>query len=304
MRRAFAAAPKHKPVAGVIQGAMLIRDRMFTSMTPDEFRLPNQPKVTGTWNLHTVACEQDRPLDFFTVLSSVSGLLGHMGQTNYAAANSFLDSFAAWRLQQGLAACSVALGPVDEVGYLKDKDTANRRLEAMGWQLINEALLHRILRASILQQTYHLNPTSYGILCTGILPGAPFFEPLHRFSALRPAAGSAAAAGGGIGNGGAADSAAMKLTMLKNAARSGVERPTLLAAVTDVINTVLMRSLGMKEPLEALRPLSDYGVDSLVAVEMRNWARAELAVEMSVLDIVGGRTLTSLCEALLKKLAR
>lgn len=297
VRRAFAAAPKHKPVAGVIQGAMLIRDRMFTSMTPDEFRLPSQPKVAGTWNLHTAASEQDRPLDFFTMLSSVSGLLGHMGQTNYAAANSFLDAFAAWRLQQGLAACSVDLGPVDDVGYLKDKDTANRRLEGMGWQLINEALLYRILRASILQQTHRINPSSYGVLCTGILPGAPFFEPLHRFSALRPAAGSAAAAGG-AGNGGAAASAATKLTMLKNAARSGVEHATLLAAATEVMNTVLMRSLGMKEPLEALRPLGDYGVDSLVAVEMRNWARAELAVEMSVLDIVGARTLTSLCEAL------
>jgi acyl carrier protein len=68
------------------------------------------------------------------------------------------------------------------------------------------------------------------------------------------------------------------------------------------MNAVLMRSLGMKEPLESSRPLGDYGVDSLVAVEMRNWARAELGVEMSVLEIVGARTLVSLCEALLKKL--
>tara|TARA_R110002003_G_scaffold232_10_gene16791 strand:- start:11320 stop:17916 length:6597 start_codon:yes stop_codon:yes gene_type:complete len=302
VRAAYAAASK--PVAGVIQGAMLIRDRMFTKMTPEEFRLPGQPKVAGTWNLHMAGQEHlashGLQLDFFTMLSSVSGLLGHMGQSNYAAANAFLDAFAAWRLQQGLPACSVDLGPVDEVGYLKDKDNANRRLEAMGWRLINEALLYRILRASILQQTHAINKSSYGVLCTGIMPGAPFFEPLHRFSSLRPAAGSAAASSG-VGSG-ASSSAATKLAMLKNAAKGGVEKATLLAASTEVMNAVLMRSLGMKEPLESSRPLGDYGVDSLVAVEMRNWARAELGVEMSVLEIVGARTLVSLCEALLKKL--
>jgi hypothetical protein len=302
VRAAYAAASK--PVAGVIQGAMLIRDRMFTKMTPEEFRLPGQPKVAGTWNLHMAGQEHlashGLQLDFFTMLSSVSGLLGHMGQSNYAAANAFLDAFAAWRLQQGLPACSVDLGPVDEVGYLKDKDNANRRLEAMGWRLINEALLYRILRASILQQTHAINKSSYGVLCTGIMPGAPFFEPLHRFSSLRPAAGSAAASNG-VGSG-ASSSAATKLAMLKNAAKGGVEKATLLAASTEVMNAVLMRSLGMKEPLESSRPLGDYGVDSLVAVEMRNWARAELGVEMSVLEIVGARTLVSLCEALLKKL--
>ncbi|CAG5139713.1 uncharacterized protein ALTATR162_LOCUS550 [Alternaria atra] len=302
VRRAYSAASK--PVAGVIQGAMLIRDRMFTKMTPEEFRLPGQPKVAGTWNLHVAGQEHSEAngfsFDFFTMLSSVSGLLGHMGQSNYAAANAFLDAFASWRIQQGLPACSVDLGPVDEVGYLKDKDNANRRLEAMGWHLINESLLYRILRASIMQQTHSINKSSWGILCTGIMPGAPFFEPLHRFSSLRAPAGSAAASGA-AGSGGSG-TAATKLALLKNAAKDGVEKSTLLAASIEVMNAVLMRSLGMKESLEISRPLGDYGVDSLVAVEMRNWTRSELGVEMSVLEIVGARTLTSLCEVVLKKL--
>lgn len=299
VRRAFTTASK--PIAGIIQGAMILRDRMFTSMTPEEFRLPTHPKVAGTLNLHRAAEEQGRPLDFFTLLSSVSGLLGQMGQSNYAAANLFLDNFAAWRIQQGLTACSINLGPVEDVGFLVDKDATNRRFESQGWQMIDESLLYRIIRASILQQTHKFNAASYGILGTGIMPGAPFFEPLHRFSGLRPAAGSAAAAGGSdTGNAGA--SAATKVAMLKNAAKGGVERSTLLAAAIEVMNGVLMRGLGMKESLDTSRPLADYGVDSLVAVEMRNWAWAELSVEMSVLEVVGARTLTSLCEALLKKL--
>lgn len=51
-----------------------------------------------------------------------------------------------------------------------------------------------------------------------------------------------------------------------------------------------------------MRLLANYGVDSLVAVELRNWLRAELNVEFSALEIVGSRTLTTLSESILKKL--
>ena len=63
-----------------------------------------------------------------------------------------------------------------------------------------------------------------------------------------------------------------------------------------------MHSLGISESLDQTRPLADYGVDSLVSVELRNWVLAELAVEMRALEIVGARTLSTLCEAILKKL--
>lgn len=53
VRRAFRSSSK--PVVGVIQGAMVLRDRIFTTMTPQEFREPILPKVSGTWNLHKVA---------------------------------------------------------------------------------------------------------------------------------------------------------------------------------------------------------------------------------------------------------
>ena len=302
VRRAFALASK-KPVVGVIQGAMVLRDRMFSTMTPHEFREPLAPKVRGTWNLHTVAQEQQAtvPLDFFTMLSSVSGLVGQLGQANYAAANAFLDSFAAYRLGQGLPACSVILGPVEDVGYLAGNATLDRFFEARGWSPIDEPSLHRILHASILQQTHRLNPRHAGQLVTGIRPGKlPLpFEPVHRFSALCPAAGGSSTA---LPGGTASASAATKLAMLKNASRGDVDAVTLLAAATELASGVLMRSLGISEALEPARPLANYGVDSLAAVEFRNWARAELGVEISAWEIVGAKTVAALGEMVLKKL--
>jgi NADPH:quinone reductase-like Zn-dependent oxidoreductase len=298
VRRAFNTASM--PVIGVIQGAMVLRDRMFATMTPEEFRQPIAPKVAGTWNLHQASLELSSPLEFFTLLSSVSGLVGQLGQANYAAGNTFLDSFAAYRLQQGLQACSINLGPIEEVGYLANDDQGamlNRVFETRGWVPIHEALLHQILRTSILQQTHLLNPSHTGQIVTGIIPGDTPFEPVHRFSAL---AGNNTTKTGGDVN---AESKS-KLILLKKGSSSDTDHAILLAAAVELVNPVLMRSLGVGEPLDPTRPLSNYGVDSLVAVELRNWIRQQLEIEVSALEIVGAKTLTALCETLLGKLAR
>lgn len=275
-------------------------------MTADEFRAPIYPKVAGTWNLHRVSDEQGLKLDFFTLLSSVSGVVGQKAQSNYNAGNVFLDSFAAYRQAQGLPACSVNLGVIEDVGYLTERDHLSRRLESQGWTPINESLLHKILRFSILQQqpqTSPVSPDSAAQLITGIpvplLAGSPL-QPFHRFSPLRPTAGSSGGAAGG-------SSQESHLATLKNAGQSKgaggeVDYAALLASAVEAVNAVLMRSLGMKEPLEVGRPLASYGIDSLVAVELRNWARSELGVEISALDIVGAKTLVALCEAILKRL--
>ena len=297
VRRAFREASK--PVAGVIQGAMVLRDRMITSMTPDEFRDPIKPKVIGTLNLHAVSMEQSRPLDFFTMLSSISGIVGQLGQANYAAGNVFLDAFANYRLRQGLPACSIDLGPVEGVGYLDSKDTlASRMFGLRGWIAIDTALLQRIIRHSIMQQMDGTNPDHAGQLVTSIMPGKPPFDPVHRFSALRPAAGSSATSLDSASN----RSSAAKLAMLKNAAISGKNKETLLAVALEQVNAAMMRSLGTTEPLEPTRPLSNYGVDSMNAVELRNWVKIELGIELTVLEIIAAKTLTALCETILKKL--
>ncbi|KAF3024437.1 hypothetical protein E8E15_003167 [Penicillium rubens] len=129
------------------------------------------------------------------------------------------------------------------------------------------------------------------------MPGNTPFEPVHRFSAL---AGNNTTKTGGDVN---AESKS-KLILHKKGSASDTDHAILLAAAVELVNPVLMRSLGVAEPLDPTRPLSNYGVDSLVAVELRNWIRQQLEIEVSALEIVGARTLTALRETLLDKLAR
>ena len=89
-------------------------------MTIKEYHKTIKSEVQGTWNLHNVALERKLLLNFFTTLSSISGVVGQKGQANYAAANVFLDSFAVYRQKMGLAACCVDLGAIEDVGYMSE----------------------------------------------------------------------------------------------------------------------------------------------------------------------------------------
>lgn len=270
------------------------------SMTVRQFHDAVRCKVQGTWNLHTTAVDQNLSLDFFTMLSSISGLVGQKGQANYAAANVFLDSLALYRRGLDLPACAVDLGVIEDVGYINDHQAIANSLDIKVWRPINEGLLHRILRASIFQQQASpINSASAAQMITGI----PF--PQQADSALLCDARFAAL---GQGSTGAreADSgdASRDVRALLALMRGGVDKATLLAETVEVVNRHFMRSLGLAEPMEPAKQLGVYGLDSLAAVEFRNWVRLELGVGITTLEVVSAKTLSALCEKIVGKIEK
>lgn len=287
------------PIGGIIQGAMVLRDKTYEEMTVEEFHATIACKVQGTWNLHTAAQELGLDLSFFTMLSSISGLVGQKGQANYAAANTFLDALAVYRHGRSQPASSVDLGVIEDVGYISERAAVAARLNTAIWKPINEALLHRILRASLLQQSSRpLHAASASHMVTGIPYPQPADAPLladPRFRALRhtAAAGSHAATG---------DASSEVRSLLALAASPVVDKHALLAATVGVINAHFMKSLGLGEPMEPAKPLTVYGLDSLAAMEFRNWLRKELQVSVTTLEIVGAKTLNAIGEKVCEKL--
>ncbi|KAL8669472.1 MAG: hypothetical protein Q9168_005934, partial [Polycauliona sp. 1 TL-2023] len=109
-----AVAASDRPVKGVIQGALVLNDGLFESMTLEKFHSTVKPRVIGTLNLHTAL--QDSPLDFFQMWSSWTTMFGPATQSNYLASNAFMDAFARHRHAQNLPASSIGLSQILEIG--------------------------------------------------------------------------------------------------------------------------------------------------------------------------------------------
>ncbi len=122
------------PLRGVLHAAGITDDKTLRQLRWEHFASVFAPKVLGGWNLH--AQLQSDELDFFVLFSSAASVLGGAGQANYAAANAFLDGLAHYRRRAGLPALSVNWGPWADVGMAAQDDMRGGRLAERGLESI------------------------------------------------------------------------------------------------------------------------------------------------------------------------
>lgn len=284
-------------------------------MTLDDYHTAIHAKVQGTWNLHLASQEVlKQPLDFFTLLSSTSGVVGNKGQANYAAANSFLDAFASYRHNLGLRANTIDLGLIEDVGYVAEQEDSSLevRFDKRQWTPINEGMLRKILTYSILQQDTiaPLNADSSMQTITGVgfpLPREALGlarEP--RFGYLFNSRGGFKTGGGpdGGGEGDQGDQTDQAIKQFQLLLASGADTSTLNSACVGVVSAQLTKILRLEGDMEPGRPLVAYGMDSLSAVELRNWIRMRLGAELTTLDITNASSLIALCEKVVSKIGQ
>jgi acyl transferase domain-containing protein/NADPH:quinone reductase-like Zn-dependent oxidoreductase/aryl carrier-like protein len=102
------------PLRGVVHAAAVVEDATVANLSSALLEKVWRPKATGAWLLHQATSGQE--LDWWVTFSSAASLLGNPGQGAYAAANAWLDEFTSWRRAQGLPATCVNWGPWAEVG--------------------------------------------------------------------------------------------------------------------------------------------------------------------------------------------
>ena len=123
------------PIRGVFHAAGVLDDGMLSEQTPERIARVLAPKARGGWALHTLT--QTDPIDFFVLFSSTAALMGSPGQSNYAAANGFLDGLAAHRQARGLPALAINWGSWAEIGMAAGVSSEHhRRWAAMGLEMI------------------------------------------------------------------------------------------------------------------------------------------------------------------------
>ncbi len=107
---------KDTPLKGIIHGAGVIADSPVLAQNWDMFQQVFTAKVSGSWWLHEALTEADIEPDFFVGYSSVASVVGSVSQCNYAAANAFIDNLMAWRRSSGYHGLAVNWGPWADVG--------------------------------------------------------------------------------------------------------------------------------------------------------------------------------------------
>ncbi|MXW22418.1 MAG: SDR family NAD(P)-dependent oxidoreductase [Candidatus Dadabacteria bacterium] len=119
------------PLGGVIHSVGVLSDASLSNQSWESFEQVLWPKVLGAWHLHRATAERD--LEFFILFSSRVGVMGNPGQSNHAAANAFLDQLAAHRRAVGLPGQAIAWGAWSEIGEAAEqRDRIERQRSALG----------------------------------------------------------------------------------------------------------------------------------------------------------------------------
>jgi NADPH:quinone reductase-like Zn-dependent oxidoreductase/acyl carrier protein len=257
VRRVFAAIDASMPpLRGIVHAAGVIADGPLAGQDWSRFERVLAPKAAGGWALHRAS--EGRPLDFFVLFSSMVAIFGGAGQANYAAANAGLDALAHYRRAQGLPALSVNWGPWAEAGMAARLDAREHRRwaqQGIGSMKPAQALaaLERLLASGAAQGA--VLPIDWNVMARSWAGGAgPAL--VRELVRVRPIA--------------AAVAASPVVTLQEELAR---EIPSeRVAAVRRRIVQDALRILGIsgRTAIEPRQPLSELGLDSLMAVELRN----------------------------------
>lgn len=271
------------PLAGVMHLAMVLDDGLIVGLNNERFERAWAPKVLGAWNLHRQTSHV--PLDFFVCFSSISSLVGMEGQANYAAANAFLDTLAAYRRSQGLPALTINWGYLGEVGWVARHPEIARRFESLGMKGIKPAEVMSLMGRFINDGSVQVGVVGSGAReFVNLVAGqTPRFEDLGKDDAdenrTRGGSGSARAA--------------------LMAAPPEQRRDLLESLLKDQISRVLGTT---PDRLEAARPLTEMGLDSLVAVELKNWTEGELGLQLPTVELLRGPSIAQLIDLLHQQL--
>lgn len=323
-RKALASAVEEltakRKVKGVIHAAMVegvssqrsldqrsgsaysIQDARFENSTWSQVQKVLEPKTIGTINLHHAT--KSLPLDFFLMTSSIVGTVGTPSQGAYTAANAFQDSFSKFRHLQSLPTTTLGLGLILEVGSVSSSVGFQQMLQRNATYGVSETEFLQLLEGALCRphfsseessSSFSKRDTSYPAqVITGLEPSRflPYLENDRvndlvwynnsRFQGVRQAISDRArtlASAGRNSSGGTSSIATQLQNASTPAEKLDVSRTAITARLAELLGVAA-------DDFDANMPVSRYGVDSLVAGELRNWLIKTFGLEVSMIQLL------------------
>ncbi|KAI0184479.1 putative polyketide synthase [Xylaria flabelliformis] len=284
------------PIRGCIQGTMARENILFDNLSYESYSAGAGTKAQGSWNLHMVL---PRGMDFFVLLASASGLVGLRSQLSYNAGNTYEDAFARWRVSCGEKAVSLDLGGLVDDGVLAEKPDLMQRV--LGYGIVG--LVTRSQFDAILD--YFCDPNrplgcpreSQAVIGISTDQGSgldrvdtrddPLFSHVH-YHARRNAAGGVST-----------EAHTNYRQLIATATSLGDAAAHMTDALIDKL-AVSLASLS-RDAVDVHKPLHTFGVDSLLAVELRNWIGREVSADVAIFEILGSATFATLGTLIAKR---
>ena len=242
-----------------------------------------RPKIDGIWNLHNRLPKSE--LDFFIMLSSLVGGIGDPSQAAYAAASVFQDAFADYRNRQGLPAVTLDLGKVVGIGIAAENFAVRRALKDVWSRDLGEDEVMGMIKSAIITPLRNRS----GSRIIGLKAWSPKADPVFQapiFSHFRRRA---------IGRSPMSDVQRSTIPHIRETLRQAKSLKDATEKVCDELISKLSSLLMI--PVEDVRPsksMLEHGMDSLVAVEMRNWLLRELDSAIPILELMANVSLSQL----------
>ncbi|KAK3305919.1 uncharacterized protein B0T15DRAFT_511785 [Chaetomium strumarium] len=278
------------PVGGVVNGAMVLDDGVFSEMSLETMQRVMKPKTVGSTNLDTVFDSPD--MEFFIMTSSFAAIGGHAGQCNYAAANMYMNGLAASRRQRGLPGSVLNIGVLYGFGFLhREKHNLYEGLEREGYPPISERDVHHMFVEAI--KAGKATPGQIYDITTG-LRRFPAHDPTlnwhwdPRFSHFTCREEELEAEPAVDGE-------------QKKSFKELIEEAETKEEIVDILVHAFVARLQSQLHLADGNVTSEHsivelGVDSLAAVEIRTWVWKKLGQDVPVMKFLGGCTILKLCQ--------
>ncbi len=252
------------PLAGVVHSVGVLADAVLTNQSWGSFQQVLWPKMLGAWHLHRATAHRD--LDLFVLFSSITGVLGNSGQANHAAANAFLDQLATHRRALGLPGQTIAWGAWSGLGEAEEqRERIEKQLEAAGTGWITPQQGLRALETLVRQDAPAgmVAVVDWPTFVEGHSDVPPFLEELLSTSASDADEAS--------------ESSEDVLAQLRVSPRTDAE-----SILVSFLQKELQAVMRLPSPPSTSVGFFDLGMDSLMAVELRNRLNRAFAGEYVV----------------------
>jgi NADP-dependent 3-hydroxy acid dehydrogenase YdfG/aryl carrier-like protein len=282
-------------IRGVIHAAGAVRQTLVSDCTAEDFRALFKAKVDGTWLLHDILKHES--LDFLVLFSSASAVLSSPRLGPYAASNAFLDAMADYRRSAGLPALSINWGVWSDAGMATRSESSMARK-------VSERGMGGMRTAEGLHCLGRLIGNTQGQVCvmpvdwrrwTALYP-AYMSKPF--FSGLRNEGPAGSDPGQSAPSGIAEHESQPRVLQLLNSSL-GERKRQLVQYLAEALAPILGVAV---ETVDPSCPITDFGLDSLMALEFRNRINSEFRAAIRTVRLLQGPCLEELASQLAAEL--